>query len=179
MGRNEMGRRLAQHAFLPSRNLLLCLLLASPAQADFSGRVTGVREGDLLDIRHGGRIVRIRLAGIDAPEPDQRFGRDTRQQLAAMAGNRQAQVLERGMDKHGYTVARVVVNGVDLGLAQIEAGMAWHFDPTPPLLSPQTTQQYRQAEAKARKTRLGLWRDLNPLPPWDWSGLRQRPGRGR
>ena len=174
-----MDKPSAQHIPLPHWCLLLGLLLAAPAQADFSGRVTGVLEGDLLDIRHGGNTVRIRLAGIDAPEPDQRFGRDARRQLAAMARNRQVQVLERGMENHGYTVARVVVNGVDLGLAQIEAGMAWHFDGPYPILSARMTEQYRQAEADARKTRLGLWRDLNPLPPWEWSEMRQRSGRGR
>lgn len=177
-----MSRRPARHTpllygCLPG--LLLGLIHTSPAQADFSGRVAAVLAGDLLDIRHGRRIVRIRLAGIDAPETDQRFGGEARQQLAAMAGNRQAQVLERGMDNHGYTMARVVVNGVDLGLAQVEAGMAWHFDSSLPLLTQRLTRHYREAEAEARKTRRGLWRDLNPLPPWEWSDMRQRSGRGR
>jgi endonuclease YncB( thermonuclease family) len=178
-----MNPPLSQTAHLPPWCLLFGLLLgllpATLAQADFSGRVAGVLEGDLLDIRHGSQVVRIRLAGIDAPEPEQRFAGNARQHLAAMIGNRQVQVQELGMDRQGYPVARLVVNGVDQGLAQIEAGMAWYFDGPYPRLSAEQTRQYRQAEAEARKTRQGLWRDLNPLAPWEWNLMRQRSGRGR
>jgi endonuclease YncB( thermonuclease family) len=156
------------------RLILLCLALlaAVPAQADISGRVVNVLEGDLLDVRQGSRVVRIRLADIDAPEPSQRFGADARRQLLALTKNKTARVQEQGMDLRGYTVARVVVNGMDLGLAQIQAGLAWQAERS-------SIPEYRQAEAEARQARRGLWRDLNPVPPWEWADMRQRSGRNR
>ena len=34
---------------------------------------------------------------------------------------------------------------------------------------------YEDAEAKAREKGLGLWRDPEPVPPWEWR--RERHGR--
>lgn len=151
---------------------LLATVLPATAQADFTGRVTGVLEGDLLDVGQGSHVVRIRLADIDAPEPGQRYGADARQALQALAGNRTARVQELGMDLRGYTVARVTVNGLDLGLAQLQAGLAWQSERS-------AVPAYQQAEAEARKKRKGLWRDINPVPPWKWADMRQKSGRSR
>lgn len=151
---------------------LVAVLLTNTAQADFTGRVANVLEGDLLDVGQGSRVVRIRLAGIDAPEPGQRYGADARQALQALARNRTARVEELGMDLRGYTVARVTVNGLDLGLAQIQAGLAWQVEHG-------ATPAYPQAEVQARQARKGLWRDINPVPPWQWADRRQKSGRNR
>lgn len=151
---------------------LVATVLAGTAQADFTGRVANVLEGGLLDVRQGSRVVRIRLADIDAPAPSQRFGTDAHRQLLALAKNKTARVEELGMDLRGYTVGRVTVNGQDLGLAQIQAGLAWQTEGS-------TLAEYRQAQAEARQARRGLWRDINPAPPWEWVDMRQRSGRSR
>lgn len=145
---------------------------AGDSLADFSGRVAGVLEGDLLDVGQGSRVMRIRLADIDAPEVGQRFGADARRQLQALARNKTARVQELGMDLRGYTVARVTVNGLDLGLEQIQAGLAWQGPAS-------AVPAYRQAEAQARGEHKGLWRDINPVPPWEWARRRQSPGLRR
>ncbi len=160
---------------------LLCILAAlacAPARADFSGRVVGVVDGDTLDVLHEGRAVRVRIAGIDAPERLQRHGARAQGQLAAMALNKEARVEERGLDRSGYTVARVQVHGTDLGLRLIHAGLAWHLKGAQEQ-TPEEAGIYAVAEAQARKRRAGLWQDLNPMPPWEWRLLQQRiePGR--
>lgn len=139
--------------------------MVAPALADFSGRVTDVLDGDLLDVSLNNQVFRIRLADIDAPEPGQRFSREARAMLSAKAEGRTARVHEQGMDLRGYTVARVTVGGQDLGLAQVQAGMAWRAEQS-------NVDEYRLAEERAREQRKGLWRDISPVPPWEWLARR-------
>lgn len=35
-------------------------------------------------------------------------------------------------------------------------------------MAPADCEVYRQAEATARGQQLGLWRDSDPTPPWEW-----------
>lgn len=161
--------------------LMLAMLACTPAQADFSGRVLAVPDGDTLDIQHEGRATRVRIAGIDAPELLQRHGARAQSYLATLALNKQAMVEERGMDRNGYTVARVQVYGTDVGLRLLNSGMAWHLKGQGRMQNqtPEESSIYAVAEARAKKHRAGLWQDLNPLPPWEWRLLQQRiePGR--
>ena len=154
----------------------LAMLACAPAQADFSGRVVAVPDGDTLDILCEGRATRVRIAGIDAPELLQRHGARAQSYLATLALNKQAMVEERGMDRNGYTVARVQVYGTDVGLRLISSGMAWHLKGQGRIQNqtPEEASIYAVAESRARQRHAGLWQDLNPLPPWEWRQLQQR-----
>lgn len=158
---------------------LAALLACTPVQADFSGRVVGVVDGDTLDVLYEGRALRIRIAGIDAPELLQRHGARAQSQLATLVLNKEARVQERGLDRSGHTVARVQVYGTDVGLRLINAGLAWHLKGTLQELSPEEASIYAVAEGQAKRRRAGLWQDLNPLPPWEWRQLQQRVEPGR
>jgi len=154
----------------PERLFLVCLAacLATPAQADFIGRVAGVLEGDLLDVRLGNQVRRIRLAEIDAPELGQNFGALSRQHLLNLTRRETVEIHEVGMDLRGYTVARALLDGQDLGQLQIAAGLAWRAERS-------TDPAYLQSESEAKQARRGLWRDLNPVPPWKWKARRAGP----
>ena len=141
---------------------LACALAFAPlaARADFAGRVVGVVDGDTLTILDGSRQVRVRLWGIDAPERGQPWSSRSREALAARAMHREARVAARGTDGYGRTLARVVVDGVDLGDAQLADGLAWVY------------RRYSHDRAMlaleegARAARRGLWSLTDPEPPW-------------
>lgn len=160
----------------PAGRLLLAagLLIAPAAQAEFTGKVVAVLDGDTLDVARGGRILRLRLAGVDAPEPQQRYGPEAREKLAELALNRTVSVEEQGLGREGFTLASVRRGGRDLGLSLLRAGLAWRLPGPHP-----DEMQRAEAEATARRQRIGLWRDLNPLPPWEWRQLQARVGRER
>ncbi|EHL97191.1 nuclease-like protein [Acetobacteraceae bacterium AT-5844] len=66
------------------------------------------------------------------------------------------------VDRYDRTVGRIYTGPVDVNAEMVRQGMAWVYtrynrDPELPRL---------QAEAKA--ARRGLWREANPVPPWDW-----------
>ena len=71
-------------------------------------------------------------------------------------------------DRYGRTVGKVIVNGEDVGLQQLQAGLAWWYRQYAREQNPQDRATYAQAEDAAREARLGLWGDPQALPPWEY-----------
>src|SRR5262245_23816661 len=113
------------------RILLLCLALclAPAAWADvLSGKIVSVADGDTVTLLDGdNQQHRIRLAGIDAPEAHQAHGQRSRQHLAELTYRKEAKADCYKRDRYGRSVCTVYVDGQDVGLAQLDAGMAWWF----------------------------------------------------
>lgn len=74
----------------------------------------------------------------------------------------------RKKDRYGRTVGKVIVNGVDANLKMVEAGLAWHFKQYAREQSPADRARYDKAEEDARAKGVGLWRDRQPVPPWEF-----------
>ena len=73
-------------------------------------------------------------------------------------------------DRYGRLVGTVSVKGLDVGLEQLRAGMAWHYRRYENEQTPEDMMQYSAAESGARARRIGLWQDQYPVPPWEWRG---------
>lgn len=144
--------------------------LAAPSNVStITGTVVGVADGDTITVLDGGRQqYKIRLAGIDAPEKKQPFGERSRQNLSAMVFNRTVTIEWDKRDRYGRTVGKVMVNGVDVNLEQIKAGMAWWYAKYSREQSERDQYMYSAHEADAKAKRAGLWGDRAPVAPWDW-----------
>jgi endonuclease YncB( thermonuclease family) len=118
---------------------------------------------------------RIRLAGIDCPERRQAFGTRAKQALAERVAGKEVTVEWEKRDRYGRVVGKVVSGGEDIDLALVREGMCWWYRKYAHEQSPADRVLYEDAETKARGKRLGLWRDPNPVPPWEWR--RERHGR--
>jgi endonuclease YncB( thermonuclease family) len=151
--------------------LLAWLLLAANgfAQDVIRGRCVAVSDGDTIKVLATGReLLRIRLAWIDAPEMGQAFGYRAKQAMSELVFGKEIELHTHAIDRYGRTVAMVFVSGRDVGLQLIKAGLAWAYDHYLPEASPEIQAQYPAAENAARDSRLGLWVDSNPLPPWEY-----------
>lgn len=146
------------------------LMIATTAHAGtIAGRVVGISDGDTLTILDStNQQHRIRVAGIDAPEKAQDFGQRSKTNLSAMAFNQTATADCPKRDRYGRDVCKIIVNGQDVGLEQIRAGMAWWYKQYSREQSPEDRVDYEQAEFQAKIHRKGLWDSKNPVPPWDW-----------
>jgi endonuclease YncB( thermonuclease family) len=141
---------------------------------ELTGRVVGVADGDTITVLGFNRIQhKIRLAWIDAPERSQAYGNVSKQHLSALVFGQNVTVDYHKTDRYGRTVGTVVVNGRDVNLEQVRAGLAWHYKQYEGEQIPKDRATYAQAELSARKKRLGLWRDLNPIPPWEFRHKRR------
>jgi hypothetical protein len=136
--------------------------------------VVSVHDGDTLTLLTGSnRQVKIRLAQIDAPESDQAFGQISRQALAGMVFNKVADIAVETLDANDRIVGTVLVDGFDVNREQIRRGMAWVYRQY------LHDQSLLQLEGQARRARVGLWSDANPMPPWVYrhggrEGIEQR-----
>lgn len=133
--------------------------------------VVGIADGDTLTARCGEpgayQQVKVRLAGIDAPERRQAFGNRARQALADLCHQQQARIAPRATDRYGRVVADVTCAGTDAGRHMVQGGWAWVFD-----RYAQQHQHLYPLQAEARTQRRGLWVDdgtaAPPVPPWQW-----------
>ncbi|MBZ5653622.1 MAG: thermonuclease family protein [Acidobacteriia bacterium] len=57
---------------------------------------------------------------------------------------------------------------VDVALAQVAVGAAWWYREYAKEPSADDRARYSVAEQDARAHKLGLWRDKDPVPPWEW-----------
>ena len=137
--------------------------------AELSGTVVGVHDGDTVTVLDATKTQhKIRLAGIDAPELSQAFGQVSRQHLADQIAGRTVVIEWTKRDKYQRLVGKVLLAGRDINITQIEAGLAWHYKKYATEQSPKDRQRYTRAEEQARASRLGLWRDSHPVPPWEY-----------
>lgn len=155
----------------PKRLFVLAALLVCQASvADvLHGRVVGVSDGDtitVLDSNH--RQHRVRLTGIGAPEKKQAHGQHSKQSLSRMVYGKQVAVDWKKQDGYGRILGRVSGPAGDVNLAQIHAGMAWHYKHYAKDQLASERAAYAKAEEHARLTGRGLWADSDPTPPWDW-----------
>lgn len=157
--------------YISSRLLLWAVaLVASPLHAEtISGRIVGVTDGDTVTVLDANRTqYKIRLAGIDAPEKAQPFGQRSKEYLSDLVFDRAVIVEWEKRDRYGRIVGKILVNGRDANLEQMKAGMAWWYEKYRKEQSVDDQRRYAEAEGTAKAKRVGLWRDLDPIPPWDW-----------
>lgn len=149
--------------------LALCavLLATAPAWA-FPARVVSVADGDTIAVvpADGGRL-RVRLYGIDAPEHDQRYGKQARRALSAMVRRKTVDVERVDTDRYGRTVALVrLQDGTLVNEELVGMGAAWFYGQYCRRADP--CDRLRELEERARAARLGLWAEADPERPSNW-----------
>jgi endonuclease YncB( thermonuclease family) len=70
---------------------------------------------------------KIRLQGIEAPERGQAFGTKSKEHLSDLVAGKSVVVDYSKYDRYHWILGKVLVNGEDVNLEQLEAGMAWHY----------------------------------------------------
>nr|WP_275983128.1 thermonuclease family protein [Propionivibrio soli] len=135
--------------------------------------VVAITDGDTVKTRcaTAGRYeqITIRLAEIDAPEKRQPFGEKSRQSLAELCFGVEAEIRAQTTDRYGRTVARIVCRGRDANAEQVRRGMAWVYDRYV------TDRGLYGLQEAAQRSRVGLWREADPMPPWEWRRERRKP----
>ena len=104
----------------------LCVCLV---QAEIlSGKVVKIADGDTLTLLDRSKQQhKVRLIGIDAPERKQPFGTVSRQNLADLVFSKTVAVEWNERDRYQRVLGKVLLNGKDVNLEQIKAGLAWHY----------------------------------------------------
>ena len=160
------------------RLIALALLFAAwPVFADvIEGRVIEVADGATMTIlaKEGSSIHRVRLAGIEAPARERTYGNKSRENLRRLAVGKTVRVETTAIDAKGLLVGTVLLMRnpkdciklpceqlLDPGLRQLSFGWAMIDKANLAGQSEEAQKRYLGAEAQARASRLGLWREPN------------------
>ena len=145
----------------------LAFALPAAAADDLTGPAA-VIDGETLRVAG----ARLRLAGIDAPEPEQQCrragraldcGRIAAAQLADITAGATVVCRPSGPVRAGARLATCNADGYDLSYGMVYAG--WAFADGSP---------YRAAESEARSARRGIWA-YDFVPPSEWRDGRRLP----
>ncbi|WP_443945122.1 thermonuclease family protein [Pedobacter sp. AW1-32] len=142
------------------------------ASGTFQAKVIRILDGDTMEVLYENKPVKIRLAHIDCPEKrrKQPFSQAAKQTLADLCFGENVTVEAQKYDRYSRLIA-VVINARKQVINQemIRQGMAWHFKKY------SSDSLYAQLEIEARKMKIGLWQDPNPVAPWEWRQRKKRP----
>lgn len=149
---------------------LLLLLLPSVAAADtLTGRVVKITDGDTVYVLDGTQERhKIHLAGIDAPERKQAFGKRSKEHLSELVADETVLVDWNKRDRYKRIVGKIIHDGRDTNIEMVRAGMAWWYRKFADEQSAVDRSLYASAETAARENRRGLWIDAKPTAPWNW-----------
>lgn len=128
-----------------------------------NGIATFIPDGDTVHVRQNGRIYKIRFHGVDCPESDQEYGIKARDFTREMVGETPITVKVVERDRWGRLVGEVLVDGRSVNRELARAGLAWWYK----RYAGGDLDIKRLVDA-AREERRGLWRQDNPIAPWDW-----------
>lgn len=168
------SRRWLLFACLVVNACALGAVAAASAPAAESGRfalrgtVTHVVDGDTLDVRiTGGQRERIRLIGIDAPEPAECYGSKAKTRMRQLAQGKRVRLIgdptQDTRDRYRRLLAYLVLaKGRDVGRHLITEGLAKVYVYNRPF---QRVSGYRVSERGAKSQARGLWTECSPPPP--------------
>ncbi len=153
-----------RHTALTIAGSILVLLLSSAHAASprtLVAKVERVSDGDTVTaISSNQTKLRIRLLGIDAPEvphgdkPGQPFGEEARDYLDHLIGGKTVRVDAYGPDEYKRVLAVVWDEQVNVNLLMVAMGYAEVCRGAPCQVH---CQELEDAEAKARRDRVGIW----------------------
>jgi hypothetical protein len=122
--------------------------------------------------------LKVRLHAIDAPECGMPFGPQAQAFLEKLILGRTVQMETMGRDRYHRTVATLAVDDLDVGLAMLRAGLAWHDQRYNRPRLPDSTIDYTEAQRGATLNLAGLWAESERIAPWLWrTGAYQTKGR--
>ncbi len=154
---------------------LISSLLCSFVQAGtLSGTVVRITDGDTLVVLDANKAqYKIRLMGIDAPESNQAYGKESKDNLSDLVAGKFVVVEYDKLDRYKKIIGKILLSGKDVNLEQVASGMAWHYKNYQGEQSQADQMEYSEAEIDARNTKRGLWHDPDPIPPWDYRKLKR------
>ncbi len=140
---------------------------------DYPYRVTKVHDGDTFTATDGNLFFRVRIAGMDAPEKGQPYGKVATHRLSEMILDKDVEItpVGNGIDSYGRVLGSVQIGGENVALSLIRQGLALYYRPTCQDY-PADKKKYNYdptayvvSENAARSEKLNIWREAEFVYP--------------
>jgi endonuclease YncB( thermonuclease family) len=119
-------------------------------------------DGDTFHFMQAGELVKVRVAGFDAPERAQEYGTPARLYLEDLTkSGADCDCYKR--DRYGRSVCRVSVAGRDVATSMLSAGLGCIDARFVAEGSPAAQADHKAALSSARAARRGMWAAAAPM----------------
>jgi micrococcal nuclease len=150
-----------------SFKLLLFLLVTNfvYTQTTLTAKVVAIKDGDTVVVLDSlNNQTTLRLSEVDTPEKSQAFGTKAKQFTSDQIYLKTIKYVVTDTDRYGRSIAMIYydVDNKYLSAEIIKAGMGWHYKRY------STSKELALFEVNARKYKIGLWIDNNPIAPWEF-----------
>jgi micrococcal nuclease len=144
--------------------LLVLALFTACNKNETLYKVVGVKDGDtMVLLSPDNQSITVRLAEVDCPEKSQALGQAAKQFTSDLCYGKMVKLVGNQHDRYGRTVGEVVLeNGTSVNHELVKQGYAWQYR------AYSKSMELAMLEQRARQSRLGLWQDANPTPPWNF-----------
>lgn len=133
-------------------------------------KVVNVQSGDTITILRNGITYSFKLLAIDAPDSGQPIFDNSRETLSKLVDKKDVKIAVQAQYSNGTFVGTLYRNGRDIGLKQLEKGMAWYLRRDAEQLTDSVKKTYLDAQTYAASAGVGLWAEDRPIPPWVYRG---------
>ena len=134
-------------------------------QTTLTAKVVGIKDGDTVVVLDNlNNQTTLRLAEVDCPEKSQPFGTKAKQFTSDQIYLKTIKYVVTDTDRYGRSIAMIYYDTDNKYLSAeiIKAGMGWHYKRY------SISKELANFEINARKDKLGLWIDNNPIEPSEW-----------
>ena len=129
----------------------------------FQAKVVGIKDGDTFKVLYNNSEITIRLNHIDCPEKNQPYGKNAKWKASELCFGKIVKIVSNGKkDRYKRLIAEVYCNKININKELVKNGLAWHFKKY------SSDNDYAKLEIQARKLKVGLWQQSNPIAPWNW-----------
>jgi len=151
-------------------SILLAIALCFAEGAWVKGVAQDVHDGDSFKMKIEGQIIKIRIYGIDAPENNQAYGKESGDALRKLINGKEIRLRIINKDRYGRTVGEPWLgDSLNVSLWMIKNGYAWWYKSYS-----KNRVDFKEAEEEAKAEKLGLWATDNPTAPWDFRSKRKK-----
>lgn len=130
----------------------------------YTGKVVGIMDGDTFKLLIAdSTLIRVRLANIDCPEKKQPFSAKATEFTSKAIFGKTVTINVQSKDRYRRYISNVIYSdSLSLCHELVKHGLAWQY------VRYSKDKTLQQMEDRARKSKIGLWQDPNPIAPWEW-----------
>jgi micrococcal nuclease len=135
------------------------------SQTTLTAKVVGIKDGDTVVVLDSlNNQTTLRLAEVDCPEKNQPFGTKSKQFTSDQIYLKTIKYIVTDTDRYGRSIAMIYYDTDNKYLSAeiIKAGMGWQYKRY------STSKELATFEDNAKRNKIGLWVDSNPVAPWEF-----------
>ena len=141
---------------------IICFLLLPTSLLADQFTVTEVYDGDTIKVKGYGTEIRLRLAGIDAPEIcknrmgfEQRYSKEASEYLSHLVLNKTIEIQGHGYVNIDLMLGTVFLDGRNINLEMVQAGLAEVYRGESP--KDLNLDPFFKAQLESREAKKGIW----------------------